>query len=162
MLVLRPSAGVASAIELEERPVLDVWAYGLYEGREVSFDVPAFPTKLPFEPEWASYVEKRRPQFKVHRNRGQAKNAVMYSLHGWPRGGVIYHNVDGKWEVFFVYEQDMTCTICGEQIEVLGQACVHEYKVPKDQTRLDHWECKYPEKFRPRHYARSGTIVPSS
>jgi hypothetical protein len=50
---------------------------------------------------WASYVPARtHPEFKLHRNRGQARGAVgLPHWDGGVRGGLIYTLEDGAWKV---------------------------------------------------------------
>lgn len=101
-------------------------------------EIPEFPPRLTME--WASYVADRKPQFKVHSNRGQAKNAVMYQLRNGPRGGVIYHLEKGEWVVSFVYEQDWNCWVCGEEITDRNDISQVSYKWKREQTRYVHYE----------------------
>lgn len=64
-----------------------------------SFDPDAFPT--PPDPViWATQIEGRRSgQFKFHKNKGQARNAINVV---YPNGrGIIYELVDGEWKVFY-------------------------------------------------------------
>lgn len=104
-------------------------------------DIPSFPpTDMPT---WASYVEGRRPQFKLHRHKGLAKNAIMYPRRQTPHGGgVIYQFVNGEWEVYYVFEQNWECYICGELIEDEGltrvQAQLVDGRAPRDQLRFVH------------------------
>jgi hypothetical protein len=51
---------------------------------------------------FATYIEDRQPQFKVHTDRGKARSAVMYNIHRGARGGVIYQLVDGDWKIYAV------------------------------------------------------------
>ena len=64
------------------------------------FSPPVYKPEEP--PCWATYCYIRRPQFKVHSNRGHALNAVGMSVDGkrhyHARGGIIYQLVDNKWE----------------------------------------------------------------
>lgn len=56
---------------------------------------PEFNPNKP-TPEWATYLEGRRPKFKIHTNLGNAKNALNVK---YPHeGGIIYQWVDGQWE----------------------------------------------------------------
>lgn len=77
-------------------------------------DVPSFPPQVKIY-EWASYCADRKPQFKMHQGRGQAMNAIMYTIHKGPRGGVIYHHEGGEWVPVFAYEYDETCVECGKK-----------------------------------------------
>lgn len=79
-------------------------------------EVPAFPPNV--LPQWATFVSGRKPRFKMHKDRGQAMNAIMYTVGSHPRGGVIYQFVDGDWKVFYTYEYDETCVECGVKGEI--------------------------------------------
>jgi hypothetical protein len=61
----------------------------------VTFSPPDY--RPPKAPEWATYIEDRRPQFKVHNGRGQALNAVRLVLAKGMRGGIVYRLIDGTW-----------------------------------------------------------------
>lgn len=53
----------------------------------------------PLPPEWATLINDRVPQFKVHRLEGHARQAVNVRVTHGPRGGIVYHLQNGKWEV---------------------------------------------------------------
>ena len=93
-------------------------------------------------PEWASMVEDRRPEFKIHKSRPQAYNAIMLEVRNHPRGGVIYRWDGTHWVEDFRYEQDMTCVNCGGPIDPSRSGRKYDYSVPREQTRLIHWNCK--------------------
>lgn len=128
-------------------------------------EIPPFP-QTPNTYLWASYVKDRRPQFKLHKNRGQAFNAVMLVLHRHPRGGVIYFlNADNEWEVDFAYEQDLHCVQCGVEGDlpasidqrkgidniltttsqyrtVSVNGVVSRQRIPREETKMVHYGCK--------------------
>ena len=111
--------------------------------------------KMPPSPEaykYTSYIEDRSPKYKVHRNIGQAKNAVLYQVHGWPRGGVIFEFIDGEWKEIFSYEPDFSCVLCGGDVRQRPGIAVG-YSWPtiynKDDKREDavlaHYSCMKDE-----------------
>lgn len=64
------------------------------------------PPPPPSIPPYATYIEDRRPQFKVHRTLGLAKSAVGAKI--WKngmRGGIVYELKDGQtWVELFRVE----------------------------------------------------------
>ena len=86
----------------------------------MAFDPNSQPS--PKQPEWASYIEDRRPKFKMHANRGQALQAAAY----YPRSTQIFRwdSDEGKWiEVWNGVVRDQsymgrrggdTCERCGK------------------------------------------------
>jgi hypothetical protein len=59
---------------------------------------------------WATYVEDRSPQFKVHSSEGLANSAVGYHYPGTTV--VKYKLQDGEWQVYETYETPKTCAWC--------------------------------------------------
>lgn len=64
--------------------------------------------------EWATYVPRRHPQFKTHKNRGHALNAFQYRS-----SAILYRWVEpGEWQEVYRIEdfkvtKDMACERCG-------------------------------------------------
>lgn len=92
-------------------------------------------------PRYASYVEGRTPKWKMHTALGLAKNAVLMSIYGTPRGGAVYENVRGDWQLVFQYEQDWDCVICGENIVLGGRRDwrVANPRANREQCRIVHY-----------------------
>lgn len=64
----------------------------------MTFTAPDPATLKP--PEWATYVETRHPQFKLHKRKSDATCAVRLAdpwHYGRKRGGVLYRVVNGAW-----------------------------------------------------------------
>lgn len=104
---------------------------------------PRFPKRI--IPEWATFVAGRRPEFKLHNGRGQAKNAVLYEVQHGPRGGTIYHYENDEWVPVFTYEQDWHCFICGELIANRRYSHKVDYRAPREQTRYVHYQYGYQQ-----------------
>lgn len=63
---------------------------------------------------WATYVEDRRPQFKVHSSEAKANSAV--GTHYPQRTVVKYNLVDGEWAVNETFETPDNCAYCGADL----------------------------------------------
>lgn len=48
------------------------------------------PEGPPPQPTFLTYISDRTPEYKHHKNLGQAKNAVSYGGYRWTRGGQIW------------------------------------------------------------------------
>lgn len=59
------------------------------------FKPPAYKIKDP--PIWATYIQDRSPQFKIHNKLEQANAALNYGYSSNRRGGVLYELVDNEW-----------------------------------------------------------------
>ena len=90
----------------------------------MAFDPNSQPS--PKQPEWASYIEDRRPKFKMHANRGQALQAAAY----YPRSTQIFRwdSDEGKWiEVWngVVRDQSYMGRRGGDTCERCGNSTMH-------------------------------------
>lgn len=60
---------------------------------------------------WASLIPGRKPEFKVHKTRGQAFNAVSQKM---PRQSVAVLEFNGAdWQFYFDYSPPINCERCG-------------------------------------------------
>lgn len=60
-------------------------------------------------PKWATYIPGRRPEFKLHKQKGHATNAV-----GNHKCGIVYEYVDNEWvERYRLDRKDIVCAIEG-------------------------------------------------
>lgn len=57
------------------------------------------PPKAMKQPEWASWIPDRSPQFKMHKTEGQCKQAFSYTLgyEGVLRRGIVYRWNGEEW-----------------------------------------------------------------
>ena len=93
---------------------------------------------------WASEIEDRSPKFKVHNSEALAYAAVHYKLYSYPRGGDVYRlGSDNTWVLEHSCRPDLTCSICGLEIEHRGDTSVLDYN-PGDPHlyQIVHWKCK--------------------
>jgi len=80
------------------------------------------PKILPFKIEWATYIPGRTTssEFKVHKNRGQALNAINSAPFSKPNA-ILYHYENDEWVEVFRIENfnngDMHCVLCKKDIK---------------------------------------------
>ena len=83
--------------------------------RRVKFD-GTFPDEIPSEQsQWATFIPKRNPEFKVHSNLGLAHSAM--GQRSLDECYALYQLVDGKWTLHFVYEPPEHCNRCRKAFE---------------------------------------------
>jgi hypothetical protein len=69
-----------------------------------------FELRPPTTPEWATYVPHRHPQWKIHRRKGDASNALGMHFERGPCA--LYHFEDGEW-IKQVETGPKQCSKCG-------------------------------------------------
>lgn len=104
--------------------------------------LPPFPEAFTY----ASYVEGRRPKYKLHRIEAHMKSALR------DYGGVGYQLIDGKCQVIADKRPNLTCVQCLEAIPSIRQAFISESSgrlLEMEDRRFMHYYCKYPNQQRP-------------
>ena len=69
----------------------------------------------PVVPPYATYIQNRSPQFKIHTNVGHAKNAINGSGRG-----IIYQLIDGEWVEIDRHEPQTQCAHCEQPFQRSG------------------------------------------
>ena len=88
---------------------------------------------------WATHVQTRSPNFKVHSSQGLAHSAVGYHF---PENTVtMYHLENGEWAVYRVFERPTECDRCHGTLKVTGYGRTYtQFRRPykqRGQARFD-------------------------
>lgn len=82
------------------------------------------PRKLP---EYATYIPSRSPNFKMHKQKKHAANALSCGA-GADSPGILYQNIDGKWIEIDRFEPPTECAHCGGNFQQIHNEMFEEYK----------------------------------
>lgn len=69
----------------------------------------------PKQPEWATFVDGRSPQFKMHNHKGHATNAISTHRQGSRVQLLRWNAQDGDWDIEYEHTPATHCERCGHK-----------------------------------------------